>query len=68
MRELAYLTFSLSHLPCGVVEIPRHFEANVGQAPSAVRFLARSADHTLFLTSSEAVFLAADVTMRSCSK
>ena len=59
MRKMLYLTLTLSQLLCGAVEIPRYFEANTGQAPSQVRFLSRSADHTVFLTCSEAVFAGA---------
>ena len=59
MRKLLYLTFSLSQVLFGTVEMPRYFEANAGQAPSQVRFLSRSADHTVFLTRSEAVLAGA---------
>ena len=56
MRKLSYLTFPLFQMLLGAVEVPRYFEANAGQAPSQVRFLFRSADHSVFLTKSEAIF------------
>jgi hypothetical protein len=59
MQKLLYLTFSLSQVLSYAVEIPRYFEANAGQAASPVRFLSRSADHTVFLTASEAVLAGA---------
>ncbi len=55
MQKLLYLIFSLSQVLRCAVDMPRYFEANAGPAPSPVRFLSRSADHTVFLTGSEAV-------------
>jgi hypothetical protein len=40
--------------------LPLHFEANHGQTDSRVRFLARGSGYTLFLTSTEAVLVAAN--------
>ena len=38
-------------------KLPLHFEANEGQSDAQVKFLARSAHHSLFLTSSDAVLV-----------
>jgi hypothetical protein len=40
-----------------IAKLPLAFEANQGQADSAVKFLARASDYTLFLTANEAVLL-----------
>lgn len=46
---------AVSAAPLGAV--PIHFEENVGQTDSSVRFIARGAGYTIFLTPQEAVFL-----------
>ncbi|MGH9629476.1 MAG: SBBP repeat-containing protein, partial [Bryobacteraceae bacterium] len=51
--------FSFLLLPMaawGAARLPDVFEENRGQADPSVRYLCRSADHTLFLTAREAVF------------
>src|SRR5882762_9701574 len=37
--------------------LPQYFEVNLGQADPQVKFISRDADHTLFLTSTEAVLV-----------
>jgi hypothetical protein len=50
-------TPAVSHLGAAYGHLPLSFEANRGQAPSHVRFLAHGPGYTLFLTGSGAVFV-----------
>jgi hypothetical protein len=47
------------------LRIPAAFEANIGQADPAVRFVARGPDHTVFITPNEAVLVLAAPARRS---
>lgn len=49
-------TALISNAASGYGKTPLDFERNQGQTDPAVKFLARNQGHTLFLTSSEAVF------------